>query len=104
MRDDPMKDADERREFANDSAAFTDWQATRKRSENIGTELTGGDEGPGFIYEPGYIMDTDGKDANGQPFPRYHLIIERYEWTSDDLGELERTLWERYACDEIANA
>lgn len=98
-----MKDADERRAFADNEGDFSEWQASRRRVEKIGEELTGGDEGPGYIYSAGYIMDTDGKDANGQPMPRYHLIIERSEWTSDDLAELERALWKNFAKDELAS-
>lgn len=78
---------------------FEEWQATRKAVEDMSAHFGGDEPQPGFEYEPGAIMDTGGKDAHGQPFPRYHLIIERSEWTSDNLADLERILWDNFARD-----
>src|SRR5580704_7043750 len=100
-QDDPIKDADERRAFADAEGAFAEWQATRRHVESIGDELSGGDEGAGFVYSCGFIMET--VNQTDQPLPRYHLIIERSEWLDDDLAKLERILWDEWVKDEIAD-
>jgi len=72
-------------------AEFAEWQATREACPDLGAQmdddsLTGV---PGLIYEGGYIEEPVG----GCRGCRWHLIIERSEWESDDLEELERILF-----------
>lgn len=71
---------------------FRDFQATRTRGDV--SETYGDDTSPvtGFNYAGGsQIAFTD--DSLG----KYHLLIERFEWVSDDLEKLERILWANHS-------
>lgn len=86
-------------------AQFWEWVATRESCADLGQQMS--DEilqgVPGLIYEGGYIempeLTADELAAHERSGPRphhrprYHLHIERSEWDSDDLEELERILF-----------
>jgi len=101
MNDDPIRDANEREEFATAEGDFTEWVATRKPCADLGAHLQ--DEllmgVPGFLYEGEcYIKDMEGLSPE-----RYHLLIERQEWWSNDLPALERILYFEWARSELLN-
>lgn len=74
------------------SISFNQWQAGRRHVPDLSAEID--DEcvgGPGFAY-PGqfYINDNPTPALGG----KYRLLLEREEYFSDDLGALERQLFE----------
>jgi hypothetical protein len=81
---------------------FEQFQATRRHTDDLGAVLSDArweDEpspASGFVYlDSLYIEDVqshwpDTSKARG----KYHLIIGRYEWISDDLALLEHELYE----------
>lgn len=77
---------------------FQTWQATRTRTEDV-QEAVGfiDDQGVrgGFVYEGGHIEDNTGDKTIG----KYFLLIERSDWVSNDLTELEEILWSNWAMD-----
>lgn len=110
--DDAITLHEETREAAIDPAAkppgelFAAWRATKMRVEDLGEALS--DEMltgiPGWTYGPGgfYIEDHAGRDdlppnLEGQ---RFHLLIEREEWWSNDYDELEHRLFFTWALPE----
>jgi len=57
---------------------------------------------PGFLYIEDYCVDgyvhkvsytVDGKTTIKETIGRYHLILGRNEWLSDDLNDLEYELY-----------
>ncbi len=78
---------------------FAEFVASRRRTETICADI-GFDDGEiergGFIYG-GDIGQCYIEDATtGFPSARrgkYYLLIERMDWISDDLAEMEKILW-----------
>lgn len=75
---------------------FKQWRRKRVRCCDLGKAL--GDDlvheedatERGVLYPSGYIVER----RKPQLGKRFYLIIERDEWKSDDLGELEPMLWD----------
>lgn len=74
-----------------EEAQFWQWQATQEHCADLGEYMA--DElltkVPGLIYEGGYIEMPVG----GCLGKRYYLLIERSEWESHNLEEIERILF-----------
>lgn len=75
---------------------FEEWRATRQEVDRIDVALgTTCGEGPGFVYAASSFIEfgAPGDAAAG----RYLLVIENFSACSDDLDQLERLLWKRWA-------
>ena len=78
---------------------FEQFQATRTWHDDLSETLLSDAsiEGvPGFLYVDGLYIDAP---AGGAGPCLYHLQIGRDEWTSVNIEELERRLYE-YGCSE----
>jgi hypothetical protein len=73
---------------------FKQFVASRKRVDDIGIELVFGEFSgiSGYVYCGGVFIENT--NANDQARGRYHLLIERDEWYSNNLGALERHLYD----------
>jgi len=74
--------------------SFREFQATRTKCADLDSALRAdlGGDGPssGFLYADGTCFIQDVIDAGK---PTYLLVIERLNWLTDDLEELEKILW-----------
>lgn len=71
---------------------FPAFQATRTPCADLSKLAMTDEPMSGFTYEGGcYIQNIVAGSASG--LPTHYLIIERSEWMSDDLDQLERILW-----------
>lgn len=75
---------------------FEQFQATKKAVPDLNAVLPDEDHVPGLVYADVLHIWTvaphwKGTECDGF---QYHLLIERDEWVSNDLTELERTLYE----------
>lgn len=71
---------------------FTEWQAGRRHVPDLSVEIDDATvEGPGFVYDGGYYINdnTDPTIAG-----KYRLLLERDEYYTDDLQELELRLYD----------
>lgn len=71
-----------------------EFRAGKQFCNDLGKALNDGDLEyvRGWLYGPHhtyYIDETDRRFFNGQ----WHLILERCEWVTDDLADLERRLY-----------
>lgn len=72
--------------------SFTEWQAGRRHVPDLLAEIKDDCvEGPGFVYPGGfYINDNTDPSIAG----KYRLLLERDEYYTDDLQELEQRLYD----------
>ena len=77
---------------------FDLWRSSRIWAADLsianGADL--GHDGAGYIYSDGYIIEQ----SDPKPGARYLLIIANCDWVSDDLEELERTLYDEHVVPE----
>lgn len=81
---------------------FEQFQATKQHASDFGAVLK--DAGliglAGFLYVGElYIGDTNVWPGCAHKEGRYYLLIDRSEYVSNDLEQLERLLY-KFACDE----
>lgn len=77
---------------------FKEFQATGRDCDDLAAATASdfGDEGKlrGRLYlDSLYIDDTDSWDGGVHPLGRWHLLLERDEWFSNDLAKLELRLY-----------
>jgi hypothetical protein len=87
---------------------FEQFQSSKKNvTSDYGCELIGMgrecvDAPFMLVYEGGVYIEDYGPDHDKQH--RYYLIIERSDWFTDDLGSLERELYEYAIGEELLTA
>jgi hypothetical protein len=81
---------------------FEEFQATRRPSENLSKDLPGvyfyNDDpiSAGFIYLNSLYIEDVHKfwPETAKREGKYYLLLERSEWISNDLADLERKLYD----------
>lgn len=76
---------------------FAEFLASKRRTETMCADL-GYDDGlperGGFIYAGNcFIEDNTAGPPDFAARGKYYLLIERFDWVSDDLEEMEKILW-----------
>lgn len=84
---------------------FEEFRAARVKVSDVSIEGRWSDSAPegeaelsraGWIYPTGFFIVDVGQDwpAHCQAEGAHHLILSNHEWLSDDLGHLERILYD----------
>lgn len=83
---------------------FPAFQATKREVDDVGTVFgfaySGEDRSlPGFVYADSCYIEKLADNPRGA----FHLLIERSDWISDDLADLERILWAQHYLPETCS-